>query len=55
MSVIAEGVETDDQLDRLKTLGYDLVQGYHLGRPVPADDLAAPFRSDFTPALARTA
>jgi len=29
----AEGVETEDQLERLRTLGVHLGQGYHLGRP----------------------
>jgi diguanylate cyclase len=55
MSVIAEGVERPDQLERLAALGYDLVQGYHLGRPVPAADLNARFRHRLSPALARTA
>ncbi len=37
IKVIAEGVETQEQLDILKELGCDQVQGYFLGRPVPAD------------------
>ncbi len=37
LSVVAEGVETDDQLRRLRAHGCDEVQGYLLGRPVPAD------------------
>jgi diguanylate cyclase (GGDEF)-like protein len=40
MRVMAEGVETDRQLDELKALGCDRAQGYLLGRPMPADDLA---------------
>lgn len=36
MKVIAEGVETPQQLDILRGLGCDEVQGYHLGRPMPA-------------------
>jgi len=36
--VIAEGVETDEQLRALKLLGCDLVQGYFFSRPVPASD-----------------
>jgi EAL domain-containing protein (putative c-di-GMP-specific phosphodiesterase class I) len=32
---VAEGVETLEQLDALRRLGCDCVQGYLLGRPVP--------------------
>lgn len=35
----AEGVETQEHWDLLASLGCDLVQGYHLSRPV--DDVAA--------------
>jgi EAL domain-containing protein (putative c-di-GMP-specific phosphodiesterase class I) len=41
MTVVAEGVETAAQLQVLKRLGCDMVQGYHLGRPMPAAQLAA--------------
>ena len=34
--VIAEGVETEEQLDALKALGCDIVQGYFFSKPVPA-------------------
>ena len=37
LSVVAEGVETENQLRRLRAHGCDQVQGYLLGRPVPAD------------------
>jgi predicted signal transduction protein with EAL and GGDEF domain len=37
MSVIAEGVETNEQLRRLKELGCELAQGYLFSRPVPAE------------------
>jgi diguanylate cyclase (GGDEF)-like protein len=33
MSVTAEGVETAEQLERLRTLGVNFAQGYLLGRP----------------------
>ncbi|MCR4632728.1 MAG: GGDEF domain-containing protein, partial [Erysipelotrichaceae bacterium] len=34
--VIAEGVETEHQLDELKRLGCDIIQGYFFSKPVPA-------------------
>ncbi|HLQ11194.1 MAG TPA: EAL domain-containing protein, partial [Ktedonobacteraceae bacterium] len=39
MYVIAEGVEDQATWDLLATLGCDIVQGYYLSRPVPAQDL----------------
>jgi diguanylate cyclase len=36
---IAEGIETQDQLDILTTMGCELGQGYLLGRPVPAETI----------------
>ncbi len=35
--VIAEGVETAEQLFTLKSMGCDIVQGYYFSKPVPAD------------------
>ncbi len=35
--VIAEGVETDEQLNALKAMGCDMVQGYYFSRPIPAE------------------
>jgi len=40
MQVIAEGVETQGQVDFLRASGCDQMQGYHFSRPVPADDYA---------------
>jgi diguanylate cyclase (GGDEF)-like protein/PAS domain S-box-containing protein len=37
LGVVAEGVETEGQLEELKRLGCDIAQGYYLGRPAPAD------------------
>ncbi len=39
--VIAEGVETEDQLHALKALGCDVVQGYFFSKPVPAHEFEA--------------
>jgi diguanylate cyclase (GGDEF)-like protein len=39
MKVVAEGVETDEQLIELRTLGCDAAQGYLLSRPIRGDQL----------------
>jgi len=36
LNVIAEGVENETVLNLLSSLGCDLVQGYHISRPLPA-------------------
>jgi EAL domain-containing protein (putative c-di-GMP-specific phosphodiesterase class I) len=41
MQVVAEGVETDAQLDLLKHYGCDEAQGYLLARPMAAAKIAA--------------
>ena len=38
---IAEGIETQVTLEQIRALGVDEVQGYHLSRPIPAEDCAA--------------
>jgi diguanylate cyclase (GGDEF)-like protein len=37
MSAVAEGVETEAQLDHVRRLDCDAAQGFHLGRPAPPD------------------
>jgi EAL domain-containing protein (putative c-di-GMP-specific phosphodiesterase class I) len=37
MHIIAEGVETLEQVSRLTRLGCDQVQGYYFAKPMPAD------------------
>jgi EAL domain-containing protein (putative c-di-GMP-specific phosphodiesterase class I)/GGDEF domain-containing protein len=39
--VIAEGVENEFQLDILKNMGCDFVQGYYFSKPLPLNDLEA--------------
>jgi EAL domain-containing protein (putative c-di-GMP-specific phosphodiesterase class I) len=36
LQTVAEGVEREDQVLKLRSLGCDLAQGFHLGRPVTA-------------------
>lgn len=36
--VIAEGVEEQSQLDTLRELGCDIIQGYYFSKPVPAEE-----------------
>lgn len=41
LQVLAEGVESDEQLAQLQRLGCQQVQGFYLHRPAPAADVAA--------------
>ncbi|MCD7709649.1 MAG: EAL domain-containing protein [Clostridiales bacterium] len=36
--VVAEGVETQDQLDEMISIGVDYIQGYVFSRPLPVDE-----------------
>ena len=44
--IVAEGVENDEQRLMLRTIGCDTLQGYHLGRPVSATEIAQRFTAE---------
>jgi EAL domain-containing protein (putative c-di-GMP-specific phosphodiesterase class I) len=39
LAVVAEGVETEHQLDALRDLGCELAQGFYFWRPEPAEEM----------------
>jgi EAL domain-containing protein (putative c-di-GMP-specific phosphodiesterase class I) len=45
LSTVAEGVETAEQMELLKSLNCDLIQGYFFSRPLTADDFLAYYRA----------
>ena len=44
--VVAEGVETEEQLRLLKRLGCSVVQGYYFSRPVDAEEFEVSILED---------
>ena len=44
LSVVAEGAETRDQVDRLRAAGCDYAQGYYFAKPMPAGEFTALLR-----------
>jgi diguanylate cyclase (GGDEF)-like protein len=44
--VVAEGVETSEELEALESMGCRYVQGYVLGRPFPVQDLSSRYGSN---------
>jgi EAL domain-containing protein (putative c-di-GMP-specific phosphodiesterase class I) len=51
MIALAEGVETEDQLQRLRAGNCGEAQGYLFSRPRPADEVAAMCRALTQPEL----
>ncbi|MEC9482084.1 MAG: EAL domain-containing protein [Halomonas sp.] len=49
LSVVAEGVETTAQLERLQASGCRLFQGYYFHRPMPAEALAQVLAAQYSP------
>jgi len=54
LSVLAEGVETAEQLAFLEQRKCDHIQGYHLGKPMSAGDIVS-FLHNQNPERIRTA
>ncbi|MDR7035989.1 diguanylate cyclase (GGDEF)-like protein [Methylobacterium sp. BE186] len=50
MTTVAEGVETSEQMQRIRAEGCTDVQGYLISRPVPANDLVALLTRQRSPA-----
>jgi EAL domain-containing protein (putative c-di-GMP-specific phosphodiesterase class I) len=46
LTTVAEGVETVEQLEMLKRMGCDQIQGFLLGRPLAAGDFLAFYRAE---------
>ena len=51
MTVVAEGVETEEQLQVLKAMGCDYAQGYLLGRPMTATQFTEFIDNNYTNSL----
>ena len=49
-AIIAEGIETEEQLEQLREMGCEVGQGYHLSRPLPAELIDKMLRSMAAPA-----
>ena len=48
LSVVAEGVETKEQLEHLRNLGCDYIQGYYLAKPMDPADFEELFRQQIS-------
>ncbi|MCU1411825.1 MAG: hypothetical protein JWR04_2532 [Rhodoglobus sp.] len=55
MRIVAEGVETQEQYDRIRESGCDRAQGYFLGMPMPQTEFEAYFAANQRTALPRLA
>jgi EAL domain-containing protein (putative c-di-GMP-specific phosphodiesterase class I) len=55
LSVVAEGIETTEQLLLLQSFGCTAFQGYYFGRPVPLAEFQTRWTNDMTAPLAKTA
>jgi diguanylate cyclase (GGDEF)-like protein len=46
LSAVAEGIESEAQLERLRAMGYRLGQGFYMAKPLPADEAGALMTAD---------
>lgn len=49
LQVLAEGIESEGQLEALRLLGCDLAQGFHIGRPMAESEIVKRYLSPDTP------
>ena len=38
MGIVVEGVETQEQLDFVTSIGCDIIQGYYYSKPIPVNE-----------------
>ena len=48
LSVVAEGVETREQVEFLKAINCDVAQGYYYSKPVPAEEFERLLRAQMS-------
>jgi len=41
LSVVVEGIETKDQLDVMKGMGVEFIQGFYYSKPIPEEEYLA--------------
>jgi EAL domain-containing protein (putative c-di-GMP-specific phosphodiesterase class I) len=46
LDVVAEGVETKEQLELLRSQSCDIIQGYLYSKPIPVNDISPFLLSD---------
>ena len=47
MKTVAEGVETKEQAQFLRTMGCDIAQGFYYARPMPKKDYLAMLEEEY--------
>ena len=47
LKTVAEGIETEEQVERIHSLGGDYIQGYFYSKPLPESDFVSYMQSNF--------